>query len=198
MTHTLLRIDASARRTASVSRALTDRLIDRFAAHGETKVLSRDLASGLPQITEDWINANFTPDKDRSPAQKETLALSDELVAELQAADTIVIGVPIYNFGIPAALKAWIDLVARARVTFQYGETGPVGLLKDKRVILAVTSGGTEVGATNDFATAHLTYVLGFLGITNVEVIRADQQALDAGAALQRAHDGIDTLSIAA
>jgi FMN-dependent NADH-azoreductase len=198
MTRTILRIDASARRTGSVTRALNDRLIDRFNAHGETKVISRDLASGLPQITEDWINANFTPDADRSDAQKETLALSDDLVAELQAADTILIAFPIYNFGIPAALKAWVDLVARARVTFQYTENGPVGLLKDKRVILSVASGGTEIGATNDFATAHLTYVLGFLGITNVEVVNADLQALDAEAALQKAHTGVDSLSIAA
>ena len=198
MTQTILRIDASARRTGSISRTLTDRLVDRFAAEGDVTVVTRDLAAGLPQIDEDWIGANFTPDADRSDAQRDTLALSDELVAELQAADTILIGLPIYNFGVPAALKAWIDLVARAGVTFRYTADGPQGLLEGKRAIISVASGGTEVGSDIDFATGHLTHVLGFLGITDVQLIRADRTAIDMEGAVRAAEDAVDTLPLAA
>jgi FMN-dependent NADH-azoreductase len=113
----------------------------------------------------DWVTANFTPPEERGEAERAALAESDALVAELKAADVLVIGVPIYNFGIPAALKAWVDLVARARVTFRYTEQGPVGLLTGKRAYLAVASGGTPVGSAIDFATGYLRHVLGFLGI---------------------------------
>ena len=198
MTQTILRLDASARRTGSISRALNDRLIARMTEAGDTNVITRDLADGLPLIDEDWIGANFTPAGDRTDAQREKLALSDELVAELQAADTIVIGLPIYNFGVPASLKAWVDLVARAGVTFSYTAEGPQGLLEGKRAILTVASGGTEIGSEIDFATRHLTHVLGFLGITDVELVRADRTAIDMDAALAAAHDAVDTLPLAA
>lgn len=107
MTHAILRIDASARRTGSVSRDLADKIIARFG--DDITVTTRDLANGLPLIDEEWVGANFTPADARSDDQKAKLALSDDLVAELKAADTIVIGLPIYNFGVPAALKAWVD-----------------------------------------------------------------------------------------
>jgi FMN-dependent NADH-azoreductase len=198
MTQTLLRIDASARRDGSISRALNDRLVDRFAAQGETQVITRDLAQPLPLINEAWIGANFTPAADRTPEQVETLALSDALVAELQAADTVLIGLPIYNFGVPAALKAWIDLVARAGVTFRYSAEGPVGLLEGKRAIISVASGGTEAFSEIDYATTHLKHVLGFIGITDVEVIRADRTAIDMEGTLRAAQDAVDALELAA
>ncbi len=88
----------------------------------------------------------------------------------MQAADTLVIGLPIYNFGVPAALKAWVDQVARAGVTFRYTETGPKGLLTGKRAIIAVASGGTEAGSDVDFATGYIRHVLGFIGITDVHL----------------------------
>ena len=126
----ILRIDASMRRAGSVTRDLTDRLIDKLRAENqEVSVVTRDLADGVPMIDETWIGANFTDEAARDDNQRAALAVSDSLIAELQAADTLVIGLPVYNFGVPAALKAWIDLVARARVTFRYSETGPVGLL---------------------------------------------------------------------
>lgn len=194
----ILRIDASARSTGSVSRDLTDRIETRYRAATDARVTTRDLASGLPQIDEAWVEANFTPAADRSAAQRDRLALSDELVAELRAADVIVIGTPIYNFSVPAALKAWIDLVARAGVTFQYAEYGPKGLLEGKRAIIAVASGGTEVGSEIDFATGYLRHVLGFLGITDVVFVNADRLAVDAEGTIRAAQEAVETLAIAA
>jgi len=101
------------------------------------------------------------------------------LVEELKAADTIVIGAPIYNFNIPAALKAWIDLIARARLTFKYGENGPVGLLKNKKAYIVMASGGVPIGSAMDFASGYLQHVLAFVGITDVTIIDASQFDLD-------------------
>ncbi len=169
MTHTLA-IHSTARTENSVTRNLTEQVIDRLSP---VTTVTRDLITPISQINEDWVNANFTPASDRSPTQKQTLALSDTLVGELQGADTIVIGVPIYNFGVPASLKAWIDMICRARVTFKYGENGPEGLLTDKRAILVVASGGVTVGSDMDFATPYMRRVLGFVGITDVTIIAA-------------------------
>jgi len=196
MAHSILRIDASARREGSVSRDLSDKIIARFG-DGAT-VTTRDLAVGLPLIDEAWVGANFTPADQRSEDQKAALALSDELVAELKAADTLVIGLPIYNFGVPAALKAWIDMVARAGVTFQYSEYGPKGLLEGKRAIIAVASGGTEAGSEIDFATGYVRHVLGFIGIEDVTFVTADRLAIDAEATLKAAAEQVNSLSIAA
>jgi len=179
MPKTLLRIDASARRTGSVSRELTDRIIARFTDAGEVTVLSRDLADGVPLIDEAWVGANFTAADARTSEQAEKLAFSDTLISELDAADVVVIGVPIYNFGIPAALKAWIDLVCRARETFRYTDSGPQGLLQGRRAYLIVVSGGTSVGSEIDHATGYLRFLLGFIGITDVELVAADKLMSD-------------------
>jgi FMN-dependent NADH-azoreductase len=120
------------------------------------------------------VTGTFTPADARSDAQNEALSFSDTLVAEVIAADTIVIGTPIYNFGAPAVLKAWIDQIARAGVTFQYTENGPEGLLEGKKVIIAVASGGTQIGSDYDFASPYLKFALGFLGITDVTVLSKD------------------------
>jgi len=112
----VLRVDASARRAGSTTRALSDALIDALRRrHGDLTLTSRDLAAGLPFVDERWVAANFTAPEQRDAAQRGALAGSDVLVRELQDAEVLVIGVPIYNFGVPAALKAWIDQVARAR-----------------------------------------------------------------------------------
>jgi FMN-dependent NADH-azoreductase len=178
-TNTILRIDASMRREGSVSRELADRYI---ATRPGAKVITRDLArTPLPQIDAAWIGANFTDRADRTAAQRDTLALSDTLIGELRAADTIVIGLPVYNFGVPAALKAWIDLVARARETFRYTESGPEGLLRGKRAVILMASSGVTSDSVVDFATPYLRHVLGFLGIADVEVIAADALMADAG-----------------
>ena len=192
----LLRIDSSARRSGSVSRDLTDHVIARIAP--EARVTTRDLADGIPLITEAWVAANFTPADQRTDAQRETLALSDTLVAELKAADTLVIGLPIYNFGPPAAFKAWVDLVARAGVTFQYSETGPKGLLEGKRAIIAVASGGVEAGSEVDFATRYARHLLSFIGITDVTIVAADQLMLDAEGTMEKALAQVEALQTAA
>jgi FMN-dependent NADH-azoreductase len=114
----------------------------------------------------------------------------------LRAADTIVIGLPIYNFGIPASLKAWVDLIARAGETFAYSETGPKGLLENKRVIVTVASGGVPVGSPMDHATTYLTQVLGFIGITDVTYVSAGGLAMDPEAALKSAEAEIDALPL--
>ena len=192
MTKTVLHIDSSARTQGSTSRDLTAKIVERL---GADQLIRRDLTAPLPQLSEDWIGANFTPADDRSAEQQNLLAQSDQLVAELQAADTVVIGVPIYNFAVPSSLKAWIDLVARVGVTFSYTETGPKGLLEGKRAIIAVASGGTQVGSDIDFATGYLRHVLGFIGITDVEFIAADALMADADAALSRANTAIEALA---
>jgi FMN-dependent NADH-azoreductase len=198
MSH-ILRIDASARNAGSTTRQLTDQLVARLVEQGYgAAVTQRDLALTPPALlTEAWVGASFTDETERSDDQRAALAASDELIAELEAADTIVIGVPVYNFAIPAALKAWVDLIARARRTFRYTETGPEGLLKGKKAYLVVASGGVPVGSDYDFATGYLRHVLGFVGITDVAIIAADQQMMD-GEAIARATASIDALQQAA
>ena len=198
MSH-ILRIDASARNAGSTTRQLADQLVARLVEQGYgARVTRRDLAANPPAlIDESWVGANFTDDADRSDDQRAALTASDELIAELEAADTIVIGVPVYNFAIPAALKAWVDLIARARKTFRYTESGPDGLLKGKKAFLVVASGGVPVGSDYDFATGYLRHVLGFVGITDVSIIAADQQMMDEGA-LARAASAIEELKQAA
>lgn len=172
---TILRIDSSARREGSVSRDLADLYIDRIAEQRPVQVESRDVSAPLPAVTSDWINANFTDEAERTVDQRATLQTSDHLIEELERNDLLVISLPIYNFGIPATLKLWIDQIARARRTFRYSENGPVGLLENKRAVILVASGGTQVGSDLDFATPYLRHVLGFIGITEVEIIAADQ-----------------------
>ncbi|MEL7088807.1 MAG: NAD(P)H-dependent oxidoreductase [Planctomycetota bacterium] len=188
---TILHIDSSARIDGSVTRDLTAQIVDKIGG----PVIRRDLNDPLPQISESWVGANFTPAADRDDVQRDTLALSDTLVNELRAADTIVIGVPLYNFGIPAALKAWIDLIARAGETFKYTENGPVGLLEGKRAILAVSTGGVPVGSDMDYATAYMRQVLGFVGITHVEMIAAERVVPNGEAAIAAARAEIEKLA---
>lgn len=192
MTHTILHIDSSARQTQSTTRALSEQIIEKFEG---AAVIRRDLAQPLPLIDEAWIAANFTPEEDRTDAQRDILALSDKLLDELQAADVIVIGLPIYNFSIPANLKAWVDLVARAGKSFRYTADGPQGLLTGKRALLAMASGGTRAGSEIDFATGYLRHILGFIGITDVEIVAADQMAIDPDASMRAANDAIGRIA---
>jgi FMN-dependent NADH-azoreductase len=193
----VLRVDSSARSEGSMSRWVADELIRRLnESEGAVEVRVRDLAVGAPSFVDAaWVGANFTPPEQRNEEQSAALAESDALVSELKAADILVIGVPIYNFAIPAALKAWVDMVARARLTFRYTEDGPVGLLKGKRAYLAVASGGTAVGSEIDFATGYLRHVLAFLGIDDVQIVAADRLTARGGEeAMRDAHAQIDRL----
>lgn len=188
----VLRIDSSPRTVTSVSRQLADKVVDRLAPD---TIVRRDVSGGLPVVGEKWIGANFSPAENRSPAQRDELGLSDRLVSELAAADVVVISLPIWNFGVPSSLKSWVDLVARAGVTFQYTSEGPKGLLTGKRAVLVVASGGTEVGSQIDFATSYMRHVLGFIGIQDVDVVAADRMAIDAEASQSKANAAIEALA---
>ena len=182
----VLEVSSSGRTGDSVSRMLTRDIVAALESrHGEIELTRRDLNDGISLVDEEWIGANFTAVEDRTPEQNAKLAESDALVAELQNADAIVIGAPIYNFGIPAALKAWIDMIARARLTFRYTANGPEGLLTGKKAYVVIASGGVPVDSPFDFATPYLRQVLQFVGITDIEIIAADQLG-------QKAEDAID------
>lgn len=122
----------------------------------------------MPQITADYATGTFKAPDERSPAEVDALSLSDTLLGELQAAETLLIATATYNFTIPASLKAWIDQIARAGLAFRYTERGPEGLLTGKRAVVLRASAGTPTGAEHDFATPYLTFILGFVGITDV------------------------------
>lgn len=188
---TILRIDSSIKGGASVTRKLTDGLVARL---GATVVTERN-AQGIPLIDGAWIGAAYAPADTRTAEQKAALTLSDELIAELRAADAIVIGAPVYNFGVTGPLKAWIDQICRVGETFAYTETGPKGLIGDKPVYVAYASGGVPMGSAYDFSSAYLKQVLAFIGLTNVQFVAAEGVARDEAAAVARAHEAIAKLA---
>lgn len=192
----VLRIDSSVRGDASATRALTDRLIEALRRrHGGLEITRRDVAADVPHLDPAWVDANFTDPLSRTPGQQAALAGSDAFVREVQAADILVIGVPIYNFGVPAGLKAWIDQIARARLTFRFTSEGAEGLLGGKRAYLVVASDGTAAEGPADFATPYLRHMLGFLGITQVEVIAAAQKMDGESRVLKSAHARIEAVA---
>lgn len=179
MTNTILQINASARHSGSVSRQLVAELVENLSTPNETRIIHRDVSSGIAVVNDDWVAANQTPKDERSEQQVSALTTSDLLIEEVRKADTLVIGVPIYNFGIPASLKAWIDQICRVGETFSYTENGPVGHLTGKRAFVVITSGGVGSGSELDFATNYMKHVLGFIGINDVEIIAADRLMFD-------------------
>ena len=175
---TVFHLDTSMRSVNSVTRSLSQQIVESINAD---HVVYRDLLSNpVPQIDEAWIDANTTAVDDRNEKQHQDLAFSDSLLAELQNSDVLVIGVPIYNFGAPAALKAWIDQVCRAGVSFQYSKNGPEGLLTGKRAVIAIASGGVPMDSPVDFCTPFMRQFLNFIGITDIQVIAADAVGMDA------------------
>jgi FMN-dependent NADH-azoreductase len=182
---TLLAIEVSPRLENSVSRKLTAKFIEHWKnAHPGGRIIRRDLAqTRLPFIDLSWLSGAFTPPEQRSPEMKEALKWSDELTAELMAADHIVIGTPTYNFSIPAALKAYIDQIVRVGVTVT---TQYEGRLRDKKATVILASGadfttGAKLESCNG-ASTYLKLILGFLGITDVAVVLAGKTlAIDAG-----------------
>lgn len=194
MSNTVLALYTGGRKDGSVSRMLAEEVL---AALKPARTIVRDLADTPPGfVDQDWIGANFTPADKRTDAQMARLSASDALVAELESVDTLVIAAPIYNFGPSAAFKAWFDLVARVGRTFRYTATGPEGLLKGKRAIIAVASGGTEVGSVIDFQTGWVRHVLGFVGITDVTFVAADRLSVDAAGSLAKARAQIAALTV--
>jgi FMN-dependent NADH-azoreductase len=169
----ILHIDASARGATSVSRKLSKQLAQQLRTD-DGSIIYRDVSQGLPFVDEVMISAYYTPAADRTKQQQQAIELSNAIVDELRASDTLVIGMPIYNFSMPAGFKAWSDLAARVGETFRYTEDGPVGLLEGKKAYVVVVSGGTKVASEIDFLTPWLRHYLGFIGISDVEFVQAD------------------------
>ena len=168
----ILHITSSIRGEDSVSTSLGNRLVAKLAGKNAVR---RDLAKNdLPFIDAERHAANLAPYADRSEAQHGLAKIADELIDELEAADTIIFSVPVYNFTVPATLKAWADLVARAGRTFRYTQNGPEGLLTGKTVYITAATGGTAIGSDIDFMTPWLKFFLGFLGMTDVRLVAAD------------------------
>ncbi|MDD2728939.1 NAD(P)H-dependent oxidoreductase [Malikia sp.] len=172
----ILQINASARREGANSTKVANRVTERLqAANPGAEVTLRDLAANpVPVLDETMLGALFTPAEQRSAEQAAAVATYDALIAELQAHDAIVLGVPMYNFGVSSQFKSWIDAVARAGVTFQYTATGPQGLVKGKTVYVAFARGGLYRDTPNDSQTPYLKSVLGFLGMTDVRFVFAE------------------------
>jgi FMN-dependent NADH-azoreductase len=183
----LLVIDSAATGVQSVSHKLTDELVAQIAARAPgTQIVRRDIgAHPIPHLTAETVNAIRAGEAETETART-ALALSDRLVDELREADIVVIGAPMYNFGIPSTLKAWFDHVLRARVTFQYGENGAEGLLKGKKaIVVEARAGFYSEGplASLDSQEPHLKTMLGFMGITDVTFVRAEKLAFGPEAA---------------
>lgn len=186
----ILRIDSSARYSDSVTRRLGDEVVRRLTkAHPGARLTARDLSGDIGFLTEGWVQANMTSPGERDDAQAKLLADSDLLVRELDAADVIVLTVPVYNFSVPAALKAWIDMICRARLTFSYTEHGPQGLLRDRPVYLVMASGGVPFGSPADFASGYLRHIFGFIGIRDVRFVYAEKTNVNAAASEDAALD---------
>ena len=176
----ILQINSSARRDASHSTRLATQIVERLHETApESKLTVRDLNSAPhPVLDEAALGALFTPADQRTPDQNARVALDDALIAEIQAADVVVLGVPMYNFGVPAPLKNWIDAISRAGVTFRYTEKGPEGLLKGKKVYVALTRGGQYRNTPADTQVPYLKTVFTFLGLTDVQFVYAEGLAM--------------------
>ncbi|BDD11912.1 FMN-dependent NADH-azoreductase (plasmid) [Fulvitalea axinellae] len=173
----LLKINSSGRRGMSISRQKVDEIVSKLLVkYPSADVRVRDTAyDNLPFLSDHFIEAIFRND-DLSEEQRGAIQLSDRLVNELMESDIIVIGAPMYNFGIPACLKAYFDLIARAGKTFRYTEQGyPIGLLKNKKAIVVIATGGVPIGSPMDFSKNYIAAFLGFLGIEDIEFIALDE-----------------------
>lgn len=186
MSKNYLQINSSLAGAESLSSGLAARTVERLAAVDRAAgravtTTVRDLARDpLPHLTAERFGALGTSADRRTPAQERIVAESDALVAELQAADVLVIGLPMYNLGVPSSLKSWFDHIARAGVTFRYTPQGPQGLLTGKRAYVVATRGGKYAGTPQDLQSAYVRQFLAFLGIVDVEFIYAEGVALGA------------------
>lgn len=184
----ILRIDSGAYRNSSITRQLGDELTARLlAANPGTQVTTRETGSDMPLLDQNWLQSNQADASARTVEQQQALEFSDRLIEEIKCADALVITAPVYNFSLPAALKAWIDMICRAGETFDYSAEGPVGKLADKPVYVIMASGGMPFGSEADFASGYLKHVLGFIGITDVRFVLAQGTNIDAQSARQQA-----------
>lgn len=183
----ILQVNSSARTEQSHSTRLAAEITAKLQSmHPDAKVTVRDLGqTPHPALDESALQALFTSAEQRTHEQAARVALDDTLIAEIQAADVVVLGVPMYNFGITAQLKNWIDAIARARVTFRYTDKGPEGLLKGKKVYAALTRGGQYRNTPADSQVPYLKTVLGFMGMTDIEFVYAEGLSMGAEAEQQ-------------
>ncbi len=191
----IYQIDSSARKEGSTSRALAKKLLNKIKKPNDT-VVYRDLNDEMvfvSGLTESGMNIDK---KDQNENHKKMFELSNKLVKELKESDIIIISAPIYNYGPPATLKAWSDLAARVGETFKFKPNGRrEGLLKNKRAYLVITSGGTKLNSKEDFLTPWLKFILNFFGIEKVDVVSADQMALDYDKSIKDAEEQIHNLT---
>tara|TARA_B100000900_G_scaffold65205_1_gene50457 strand:- start:1102 stop:1683 length:582 start_codon:yes stop_codon:yes gene_type:complete len=191
----IYQIDSSARKKGSTSRSLAKKLLDKIKKPDD-EVIYRDLNDEMvfvSGLTESGMNID---QKDQNENHKEMFKLSDQLVKELKESDIIIISSPIYNYGPPATLKAWSDLAARVGETFRFKPNGRrEGLLKNKRAYLVITSGGTKLNSNEDFLTPWLKFILNFFGIEKIDIICADQMALDYEKSIKDAEKQIESIT---
>ena len=191
----IYQIDSSARKEGSTSRSLAKKLLEKIKKPDD-EVIYRDLNDEMvfvSGLTESGMNID---EKDQNENHKKMFKLSDQLVKELKESDVIIISAPIYNYGPPATLKAWSDLAARIGETFRFKPNGRrEGLLKNKRAYLVITSGGTKLNSNEDFLTPWLKFILNFFGIDKIDIICADQMALDYEKSIREAEKQINNLS---
>ena len=191
----IYQIDSSARKKGSTSRALAKKLLDKIKKPGD-EIYYRDLDDEMlfvSGLTESGMNID---EADQTEYHKKMFELSNKLVKEIKECDVIIISAPIYNYGPPATLKAWSDLVARVGETFKFKSNGRrEGLLKNKKAYLVITSGGTKLNSDEDFLTPWLKFILNFFGIEKVDVVSADQMALDYEKSIKDAEKQIENIS---
>jgi FMN-dependent NADH-azoreductase len=195
----ILQVNSSVRGTASASTRLANSIVSRLQALQPAATLTVRDTTAQPILDEAALGAIFTPADARSPEQAARAAIDDATIAEVKAADVVVIGVPMYNFGVTVQLKAWIDAIAKAGTTFRYTENGPEGLLKGKKVYVALARGGLYKDTPADSQVPYLKSVLGFLGMTDITFIHAEGLSMGeeaAGKAFADAEAEIAALSL--
>ena len=191
----IYQIDSSARKDGSTSRKLAKKVLEKIKKP-EDEIIYRDLNEEMVFVTGLTESGMNIDEKDQNENHKKMFKLSDQLVKELKESDIIIISAPIYNYGPPATLKAWSDLAARVGETFRFKPNGRrEGLLKNKRAYLVITSGGTKLNSDEDFLTPWLKYILNFFGIEKIDIICADQMALDYEKSIKNAEKQIENIS---
>ena len=192
----IYQIDSSARKEGATSRALAKKLLNKIKKP-EDEIIYRDLDNEMVFVSGLTESGMKIDKKDQTEHHKKMFELSDTLVKELKESDIIIISAPIYNYGPPATLKAWSDLAARIGETFRFKSNGRrEGLLKNKKAYLVITSGGTKLNSEEDFLTPWLKFILNFFGIEQVEIISADQMALDYKKSIKEAEAQIDKIKV--
>lgn len=192
----ILSVSASVQGDNSTSRTLAKSFVNHEKITDKVgSVIERDVSrNDVALVSAEHVGAFYTPREERSAEQNALLEQSDALVEELKAANTLVVSTPMYNFGVPASLKAWIDMICRVGETFRYTENGPEGLLNIDTMYLFVATGGAPVDSPVDFLVPYMKQVASFIGIKNVEVIAADRMNVDADASLAKAHEQLEEL----